>query len=115
MSAGDLGVRLHFDKRSDGGAWGAPVPGGGNFVRQFTTWAGLKPLRGGETVIAERLAGKQVWVVRVYRNSKTRLITASWRLVDPNDENRVFQVKSPPHDPDGSRAFLEFLAEEGQV
>jgi head-tail adaptor len=113
MAAGRLDTRVHCQKRTDGGTWGTPVAGGGAFEQQFSTMAQLTPLRGSETVIGERLAGRQPYVVRVYRNSNTRQITNSWRLVDANDPGRVFAVKSPTHDPDGSRAFLEFLVEEG--
>ncbi|GGA63863.1 head-tail adaptor protein [Pelagibacterium lentulum] len=115
MTAGRLRTRIHCEKRTDDGAWGTPVPGGGTFERQFTTRAELRPMRGGETVMGERLQGRQPYVVRMYRNSKTRQIQSNWRLVDAHDQSRIFAVASPPHDPDGTGAFLDFIAEEGRL
>jgi head-tail adaptor len=114
--AGPLRDLLHCQKRADGDdGWGNPLPGSGPFATQFTLRARMKPRTGGESVDAARLGGQQPYVVRVHNNSKTRLITVAWQLVDARDATRVFGVVSPPADPDGRNQWLEFLATEGAV
>lgn len=116
MAAGKLSVRVHCQSREPGrGSWGNELPGAGPFETRFSTYAELRPLRGSETVIAARLTGQQPYVARVYRNSHTRQIRNTWRLVVAHDETRVFEIKSPPHDPDGKRSHLEFLVEEASA
>lgn len=112
--AGALRERLHFQKRGDGDdGMGASMPGAGDFVTVFTAAAAMKPRTGGEGVDAARLSGTQPFVVTVRNTSKTRDITIAWQLVDARDDSRVFAVVSPPADPDGRNAWLEFLATEG--
>lgn len=113
MSAGKLNTRVLCQSREAGqDDWGNDLPGAGPFETRFKTYVELTPLRGSETVIAARMTGRQPYVARVYRNSNTRQIRNTWRLVDAHDETRVFEIKSPTHDPDGKRSHLEFLVEE---
>lgn len=114
--AGALRERVHcqFAASLDDG-WGNPLPGAGEFATQFTVSAGMKPRTGGEEVDAARLGGRQPYVVTVRNTSQTRQITTAWRLVDARDANRIFAVTSPPADPDGKNAWLEFLVVEGGV
>lgn len=119
MAAGDLRYRLAFQKDTvivD--EFGNPI--GGGFATQFTTAAYLKPLKGGEEVMAGRLAGTQTFVCRVRSSGASREITTDWRAVDARagdgesgDPNLIYQVKSPPVDPDGKLAWLEMIVEIG--
>lgn len=54
----------------------------GDFVEQFQRYAGYTFMRGGETVIASRLEGRQPVVVRVRRDSHTSLVGSDWRIRD---------------------------------
>lgn len=113
--AGALRERVHcqFAASEDDG-WGTPVPDAGGFATQFTVAAGMRPRTGGEEVTAARLGGKQPYIVTVRNTSQTRQITTAWRLVDARNANRIFAITSPPADPDGRNAWLEFIAIEGE-
>ncbi len=112
--AGALRERLHAQSRADGDdGWGNPVPGTGAFATQFTVHAGLRPLRGSEAVQAARLDGRQPFVCTVRKSAQTSQITTAWQLVDAADSSKVYAVTSPPADPDGKNAWLEFLVTEG--
>lgn len=112
-NAGALRDWLEFQSRGmvDDG-FGNQVPGG-PFETQFTVWAGMRPLRGSEAVMAARLDGRQPYVVTVRNTTQTRGVTVAWQLVDARNANRVFAITSPPADPDGKNAWLEFIVTEG--
>ena len=113
MTAGKLTHRLHLQARTEqDDGYGGTIPGTGEWVTQDTVHAEMRPMRGGETVQAARLTGRQPYVVRVRRSAKTLAIRHDWRVVDAR-AGTVFDVRSPTHDPDGKRAYLEFLVEEG--
>jgi len=111
---GALRERVHCQSPAgvDDG-WGTPLPGAGEFATQFTISAAMRPRTGGEAVDAARLGGRQPYVVTVRNTSQTRKISTAWRLVDARDDSRVFAITSPPADPDGKNAWLEFIAVEG--
>lgn len=119
MAAGDLRYRLAFQKDTViEDEFGNPI--GGGFATQFTAAAYLKPLKGGEEVMAGRLAGTQIFVCRIRSSAASREVTTAWRAIDAragNDESgnpeTVYQVKSPPIDPDGKLAWLEMIVEIG--
>lgn len=113
MTAGSLRRLVHFQKRGDlNDGWGNVTPGAGPWTTQFTMHAELKAMRGGETVAAARLQGRQPYVCRVRSNASTRMARHDWRLVDARD-GEVLTLTSPVHDPDGKRAWLEFTVESG--
>lgn len=111
--AGDLRQRLAFQRRgtADDG-YGKDV--GGAYETQFEERAGLRPLRGTETIMAARLQGLQHYTVRVRQSARTRMISTAWRIVDARDATRVFAITSPPIDPDQKGLWLEMVAVEGQ-
>jgi len=112
--AGALRERLKAQSRPAGDdGFGIPVPGSGPFTTQFSVSANLRPLRGTEAVQAARLEGRQPFVCTVRNTAQTRQITTAWQLVDTRDTSRVFAVTSPPADPDGKNAWLEFLVTAG--
>lgn len=112
---GGLREMLHFQSRpAQDDGWGNDTAGQGDFATQFTRFAALRPRTGGEAVTAARLDGRQPYVVTVHYDPAILGVTTAWRLVDIGTPNRVFNVVSPPADPDGQRRWLEFLAEEGR-
>lgn len=52
------------------------------WVEQFTCRAGYTHLRGGESVIAGRLEGRQPIVVRVRASAAARQVSPAWRMRD---------------------------------
>lgn len=62
--------------------------------------------------MAARLAGRQSYVCRIRQSSDSRDVTTAWQAVDARSD-AVYQIKSPPADPDGKRAWLEFIVAVG--
>lgn len=108
-TAGALRERVHFQSRSmaDDG-FGQVLPAG-EFETRFTVWASYLALRGSEAVQASRLQGKQPFIISVRRSSQTLQANEAWQLVDARDASKVFAITAPPTDPDGKRAWLDFL------
>lgn len=112
LGAGDLHWRLQFQKRGEvDDGHGNTVPGG-EFLPQFTVWAHMRPLRGGESVMASRLQGRQPYIITVRHSTQTQQANENWQIVDARRPDRVFSISAPPTDPDGKRRWLEFLAVE---
>lgn len=109
-SAGDLNRRLRFEER-------APADDGyGNtradWAERFTVWAAITPLKGGEQVMAGRLAGMQPVVIQIRRSVQALTVRADWRAVDART-GEIMSITSPPADMKGDRAFLDMLATIG--
>lgn len=108
MKAGTLRERFAFDKRAESS------DGAGNtvadFAWQFTRSASRDFLRGGETVMASRLEGRQPVIIAVRADSATRLVTADWRCRDMNS-GEAFNIRSVQ--PSSDRSMIEFLCEKG--
>jgi SPP1 family predicted phage head-tail adaptor len=106
--SGDLTQRVTFGERS------TVSDGAGNergaFEDRFTLWAEFVHLRGGESVMASRLDGKHVQVIRVLTSSKSRQVTAAWMAKDART-GTLFNIRdiSPTKD----RMFIDFLCESG--
>lgn len=114
-SAGGLREKLHFQSRAmedDGMGNQLPV---GEFETRFTQSAELKPRVGGEEVTAARLQGKQPYVCGVRFTRQMGDVTVGWQAVDARNPDRVFNVASPPADPDGKNQWLEFIVIDGPV
>lgn len=110
----DLREQMIFQRRGSGDdGFGNTLPGAGVFVDQFTVWAHLRPLRGTESVMQSRLQGRQPYVITVRQSSQTRTVDPTWQVVDKNNPSRVFAITALPTDPDGRRAWHEFLVVEG--
>ena len=82
----------------------------GDWVDQFTVWAGITYLRGSEAVIASRLEGKQPAVMRVRVSPQTRLITTDWRATDLRT-GEVYNIATKVETPD--RVFFDLTATSG--
>lgn len=109
MGAGQLRERLTFASPT------AVDDGMGNttegFTDEFSYWARLQPKVGGETVLAARLAGRQVYLIHVRSTSETRTIAPDWQAT--HSDGRVFQIKSPVRNMDEKGHYLEIDCEFG--
>jgi head-tail adaptor len=77
----------------------------------YTCRATFKWLRGGETVQAARLEGRQPVVVTIRASVAARQIRENWRMIDA--ETAIpYDVRLPPV-PTDDWAFLEITAESG--
>jgi head-tail adaptor len=114
MPAGPLRSRFTFQRQNVGAGDGM-----GNMLSTFADIANaiaiaaeLKPLRYGETVIAEGIQGRRLYVVRLrYASAIAGLLVAD-RMIDARD-GTAYNIKSPPVDPDGRRKWLEIQVETG--
>lgn len=121
MGAGDLTYRVAFLKRE------ALNDGKGNtlgnkLVEQFQSRAAYRHLRGGESVMANRLSGKHVQVITVRASTLTRQITTDWVIRDVRASNEtapgsgkftgdVFNIRDVTHETD--RQWISLLVEKG--
>lgn len=74
-------------------------------------WANFRFLRGGETVQAARLEGKQPVVVTVRNCTQARQIDTNWRMRASRDGIH-YNIRSGPVETD-DRLYLEFTVESG--
>ncbi len=108
FGAGDLYECVGFEQPQTGSDGGGGVLAG--FVERFTVRAGYIHLRGGESVMAARLAGRHTQVIRVRASSGTKQVTRDWQIVDKR-AGTVFNIRDIT--PSTDRAWLDFLAESG--
>jgi len=108
-TAGELRQKIELQVRTlvDDG-YGNEIAG--PFETQATVRAKFHYLRGGEEVMAGRLAGKQPAIVTVRSSAATRALTTDWRILTA--DGAAWNIRSIT-DPDGRRAWLEILAEKG--
>lgn len=109
MEAGKLDDRVAFDAPTGSvTATGGQVTG---WTEQIAAvWANIRYLRGGETVIAARLTGRQPAVVTLRSSAAARAITTDWRMRDLRS-GVVYAVRSIVRSDD--RAYLELTCESG--
>jgi SPP1 family predicted phage head-tail adaptor len=111
-SASDLRFKVRFDRQVE-----TSDPAGGILTAwqtQFTRRADIKPMRGSEPVIAQRLTGVQPVLIIVRSDSLTRTIESSWRAVEMVDDQpvRYFALKTA-EDMERERQFITMVAEAG--
>lgn len=109
VEPGKMRERVTFSRRattddSYGNAEGA-------WLDQFTRSARVQPLRGGEQVMADRLTGRQPFVITVRYDAETRTITTDWRAVDVGNAAMVYNVRSIT--PDEAKRYIDLLCESG--
>lgn len=80
------------------------------FSEAFYCRAGFRSLRGGETVIASRLAGKQPVVVTIRYSAAAARVTPEWRMHDDRS-GEAYNIRSIVLTDD--RRWLELTAERG--
>lgn len=106
-SAGSLHAKVTFctiTDQPDGHGGFEPLP------TSFTVRANIRYLRGGETVQAARLTGKQPVVVTVRRSSQTAALTTDDAMKDARTGTE-YQIRAIVGTED--RQFMEITAESG--
>lgn len=83
----------------------------GEWCSIFSVAAGIRPLKGGEDVLAARLTGVQPVIITVGKDRRTEAVTSAWRAVD--EAGRVYAITAPPADMEGKGLFLDILASSG--
>lgn len=105
---GELPERVSFaEPVSDINAGGGTTNG---FVARFEVRAKFRYLRGGETVLAARLEGRQTIVAKVWRSRASEAVTPDWRMQDAR-LGTLFNVRSIIPTDDG--LYLEMTCESG--
>lgn len=109
MPAGELRERVAFDRRS-----GAD-DGAGNVEDDWAQIGGdvaarIRFLKGGETVVGQRLEGTSPAVVTVRSSTVTRAVTSVFRIRDVRS-GRTFNVTAVT--PDEQGAYLDILCTTG--
>lgn len=103
--AGRLDRRVTFQSRATGSdGYGGRVT---DWADEFTVWGGFTHLRGGETVISERLEGVHPAVIRIRASSDSRRITADWRAVC---EGTIYAIRDVTP---VERSFIDLLVASG--
>lgn len=87
---GQLDRRVTFQQR----AAGTNGVRDGDWQTVVTRDARIQPLKGGETVQAARMAGRQPVIITVRRDSLTKTIDNAWRAIDARDATLVWDVSS---------------------
>ncbi len=84
--------------------------GAGRWEERFEDSLRVTYLRGGEDVIAGRLAGRNVVVLRVRSGASATAVTEAWRIKDKNT-GRAFNIRSIIHSEGGG--WIDFTCETG--
>ncbi|TMV07330.1 head-tail adaptor protein [Arenibacterium halophilum] len=118
MGAGSLRERIVFERpKSEPDGHGGIETG---WTEMFEVRAALRWLRGGESVQAARLSGRQPAVFTIRANDQTRAIAPDWRLRDlrrlaldagGQPIRGVFNIRAVIETED--RAWIEITAETG--
>jgi head-tail adaptor len=110
--SGDLRFRVRFDRQVE-----ATDPAGGtltSWVEQFTRWADIRPMRGSEPVISQRLTGVQPVLIIVRADSQTRAMDSSWRAVEMLNGTPVrYYALKTAEDMERRLDFITMVAEAG--
>src|SRR5690349_17974787 len=91
--AGELRASVRFERRGSGENVGGVVQ---------RAWAPLilqrrgrlLPVRGGESLQADRLADVSAWTLDIRQDPDTRELLTSDRAVDRDDERKVYAIRS---------------------
>jgi head-tail adaptor len=111
-AAGELLDRVRFDRRGSGQNTGGVVSAAWETLIASRR-ARLLPVRGGEQVVAARIAGVSDWELVVRFDSATARLTADHRVVDLRDETRIFDIKFVA-DLEGRRRWLVLQLEQNR-
>lgn len=111
---GDLKRRIVFEQRQeiDRGD-GVTVAG---WIERYRCRAGFQHLRGGETVMADRLQGEHVQIVFVRDCPEVASVGTAWRIRDL-DSGQTFNITdvTPGEWTDEDRRWRDFLTKTGGV
>ena len=108
MKSADLQHRVAFYEvvPADDGSHGTVD----TLTLRFEEAAFIRYLRGGETVQASRLQGRQPAVITVRANGQTAPVTTAWTIRDIR-RNVDYQIRGAV--PTDDRRFIEFTCEGG--
>lgn len=111
LNAGELNRRVRFERR------GVDANGDrrGPWALEFMVWAKVAYLRGGESVLGQRLEGVQPAIITVRASRQAAAIDNSWRAIAAGQlgaPDEVFAVTSPGT-PTPERDGFEILAQRG--
>lgn len=107
---GDLRDEIRLERQVS-----VPDGAGGSVITWqavLTAPAHIRPIRGGETVMAGRLASTETIVVTIRNQPALATSSQTWRLISTRS-NRVFDIKSITVD--DRRAFVDFLCQTGAL
>jgi SPP1 family predicted phage head-tail adaptor len=112
QGAGLLNQRVRFDRRVTANDQE------GNYVANWSVaagpvWARIKPLTGGESVIAERLAGVVRYEITVRSSIAVDQVGPDCRAVDIRS-GKAFNIRSVVN-PDENNIYLIMTADDGPV
>lgn len=108
--AGALSELVHFQKRGEvADEWGNVQTG--PWATQFTEPCRLRPLKGSEPVLAQRLVGVQPYVLTVRSSVRTRRVGVDWRAVNTRS-GAVYNITAIVN-PDERGAYLDMLVTAG--
>ena len=108
MTAGQLRERVTFSLQLESdNSYGGTV---GEWEDQFTVAARIKPMRGSEPVIAQRLQGVQPLEITVWSSRNTRLVDTTWRAKNERT-GEEFQIRAVT--PDERRQYISFVCDKG--
>ncbi|MFZ0267767.1 phage head completion protein [Caulobacter sp.] len=93
-SAGELRQRVRFEARAQTAGDGYGNTEGDWEVIVSDRRVRLLPVRGGEAVQADRLAGLSAWTLDVPADTLVRTVAPQMRVVDCRDPTRTWDVKS---------------------
>jgi head-tail adaptor len=108
----NLNARVRFEARALVSESGGDVLG--DWQEQFTRFASVQPLTGGEEVRGQRLQGLQPVTIMVRYDSQTKAIDPSMRAVELKDSAvfKVYAIKTV-EDVERDRAYVTILAISG--
>lgn|SRR5262245_47605635 len=108
IETGLLKERIRFEKRTEtDDGYGNKE---GHWIVEFIVWAAKRNLTGGETVMANRLAGRQPAVITVRNAMWTRQISTDWRAIDVRT-GEIYNVRACT--PSQDHAHIDILCETG--
>ncbi len=116
MAAGDLRFSVGFYQRQaplvlspdvDYGNTEGDFPSTANFIVP----ANIVPKLGGESILADRLTGKNFVNIIVRQSTSTDSVTVDWRAKDERSGD-IFNIRSII-DPKGDGKYFEMLSEKG--
>lgn len=111
ISFGQLDQRVTIQRNVASTDWSGHA-GPPQWMDQFTVWAGIRFLRGSETVLSARLTARQPAVLTVRATAQTKGILASDRAVNART-GEIFNIRELPREARENRGFLQFLVEAG--
>lgn len=110
QGAGALSEVVEFQVRSEADdQYGNPISG--PFTTQFFEPCRLRPLKGTEPVLAQRLVGVQPYVLTVRSSVRTRRVGVDWRAVNART-GETYNITAITN-PDERGAYLDMLVTTG--